>query len=221
MASSCARGLAAGAAGSSRHTAFPLLDQRRRQTPMQPIGAAARSGRLANPTTRHVAAAAAADKRVVWVQTSNQVGETLRHCCTHATTSPLPVAHPPSHTTMQAVLTAAVESGYGTVLSTPSTASLIELWQELAAFDTLTLQPDGSVFDADAQQVRSRAGPMYTAPASTVPVADALLPLPAAAAKRGVRSAGCRLCPASRTSRQLRRLHGNRGTLSWMRLTGR
>lgn len=56
---------------------------------------------------------------------------------------------------MQAVLTAAVESGYATVLSTPSTASRIEQWQELAAFDTLTLQPDGSVVDADAQQVRN------------------------------------------------------------------
>lgn len=127
---------------------------------MQPIGAAARSRRLDNPTTRHVVAAAA--ERVVWVQTSNQVGKhgVPAGALDTPTTPPLPVAHPPSHTTMQAVLTAAVESGYGTVLSTPSTASLIEQWQELAAFDTLTLQPDGSVVDADAQQVRSRAGPM-------------------------------------------------------------
>jgi hypothetical protein len=58
---------------------------------------------------------------------------------------------------MQAVLTAAVESGYGTLLSTPATASLAEKWQELAAFEALLLQPDGTIVDADAKQVRRKS----------------------------------------------------------------
>jgi len=53
----------------------------------------------------------------------------------------------------QGVVTAAVESGYNQILSTPATAALVEKWQGLATFDTLTLDAAGNIFDANAQQV--------------------------------------------------------------------
>lgn len=56
---------------------------------------------------------------------------------------------------LQAVLTAAVESGYDQVLCTPSTAAQVAKWQELASFNPLNLQPDGTITDAGDQQVSS------------------------------------------------------------------
>lgn len=53
----------------------------------------------------------------------------------------------------QAVLTAAVESGVSHILSTPATQALVQQWQELATFETLSLQPDGTITDASSQQV--------------------------------------------------------------------
>lgn len=58
---------------------------------------------------------------------------------------------------LQAVLTASVESGYDHVLSTPATAALVEKWQELATFNTLTLKADGTITDTDAKQVGGAA----------------------------------------------------------------
>ncbi|GBF91713.1 hypothetical protein Rsub_04017 [Raphidocelis subcapitata] len=56
-------------------------------------------------------------------------------------------------TTNQAVLTAAVESGHGTVLFGPhSDAELAERWQRLAFFTALRVGGDGGITDAAGNQ---------------------------------------------------------------------
>jgi hypothetical protein len=47
--------------------------------------------------------------------------------------------------TLQAVLTAAVEAGCSRALFTDATLHLAKSWQQLAAFEPLTLQQDGSI----------------------------------------------------------------------------
>jgi hypothetical protein len=64
-------------------------------------------------------------------------------------------SHTLHNSLLQAVLTAAVESGYDQVLCTPSTAAQVAKWQELASFNPLNLQPDGIITDAEDQQVSS------------------------------------------------------------------
>jgi hypothetical protein len=58
---------------------------------------------------------------------------------------------------LQAVFTASIEAGYDQVLSTPATAAVAKKWQELATFNTLNLQADGTITDADAKQVGGAA----------------------------------------------------------------
>eukprot|EP00775_Hariotina_reticulata_P002936 gene2936-3222_t len=66
----------------------------------------------------------AASKKVVWVQTTNQ-----------------------------AVLTAAVESGYSHALFTQETQQLAEQWAKLATFESLLVLPDGVIQESTKRQV--------------------------------------------------------------------
>lgn len=56
----------------------------------------------------------------------------------------------------QAVLTAAVESGYSQALFTKETQQLAEEWAKLASFEPLLLLPDGVIQDSNKRQVSSR-----------------------------------------------------------------
>jgi hypothetical protein len=55
--------------------------------------------------------------------------------------------------TSQAVLTAAVEAGCSRALFKDETLHLAQAWQQLATFQALTLQQDGSILDQQEEKV--------------------------------------------------------------------
>jgi hypothetical protein len=108
--------------------------------------------RTRSPRTR--VTTSSASTRVVWVETATQVGIAAGSPGCVAGPYRLPSGAHPTPSPLQGVATAAVESGFRTILATPATAPLVHEWQALATFDTLTLQADGhTITDAQGQQV--------------------------------------------------------------------
>lgn len=101
---------------------------------------------------------AATTHRIVWVETSNQVCRRLL-CLQFVTVAAAATSAMPSQLcvrSLQAALTAAIESGFSTALFSKDTLPLANKWQQLASFEAISIQEDGTIQDATGSKVSAR-----------------------------------------------------------------